>query len=78
MSFHIEMGEAPALEVGFIARQRMFQELKARSSLYILAAQLQVHISIGQHLVIAVLGANLVIILGEEDVALDATAERYL
>ena len=72
------MRYAPAFQVIFIAGQGILEELKTPASLYKFAGELQVHIGIGQHLILVMLGADCLIFLGDEDVALDTTAQRHL
>ena len=78
MSLDIEMGHAPPFQVRFIARQRIFEELKTSSCLDILAAQLEVQISVGQHFVIVVFCTDFFVFLWNKDITLDATAQGYL
>ena len=53
----------------------MLQKLEPSSGLDIFAAQFQVNIGVGQHLVVGMLGTDLIIVLREQDIALYAS--RY-
>ena len=78
MTFHIEVRNSPPLEIPLIARQGVLKELKPSSSIHILAAQFQVNIGVGQRPIAIMLGTNLFIVLWNEDIALNATAEGHL
>ena len=78
VSLDIEMGNTPPLEIGLITWQRVFQELKPCTSIHILAAQVQIDIGIGQHLVLGMLGTDFFIIFRYQDIALDTAAHCHL
>ena len=77
-TLHVEVGHAPALEVLLEAGQRVLQKLEARAGIHILALQGCLDVGVGERPVVGVLGADGIVVLRNEDVALYATRQRYL
>ena len=74
---HVEVGHAPSLEIVLEAWQRMLQILQTCACLDELMLEVEVDVGVGEHIV-GLLRSNLVIVLRQEDVTLDASAQSDL
>ena len=71
-TFHVEIRHTPAFEIFFKARQRMFQKLETRSGIDVFALQSRLDIGVRQCPVVGFLRADGLVVLRNENVALNA------
>ena len=78
LELSIEIRYAPPLEIRFETWQRILGELQSGSNLKTRVGNVDVGISIGEHIFFICTRTYLIILLGHEDVALYASVHRNL